>query len=196
MTTNTKRTAALAKVNTTFEETVQRILETYDRATDTQLEDGMQWYPGEGQWVVEVAYAHGFSVDTVAAVAAHLSPRIDWDRCKTLTQIFLSGGGTFGLMKANAARAQSAIDSETPLSTVKGNKTKSFAANLLGDVDAVTVDVWAIRVALGATVRGDEVKIAHLYDALADAYREAALRRGISAPSMQAVTWVVARGRK
>jgi hypothetical protein len=196
MTTTAKGIVALAKVGTTFDEAVERILDTYDRATDTQLEEGMQWYPGEGQWLVEIAYAHGFNVDTVAAVAAHLSPRIDWNRCKTLVQIFLAGGGTFGLMKANVARAEAAINSETPLSTVKGNKTKAFAANLLGDVDAVTVDVWAIRIALGATVRGDEVKIANLYDALADAYREAALRRGITAPSMQAVTWVVARGRK
>lgn len=194
--TNTKRIAALAKVGTTHDEAVTRILETYDSATETQLEEGFQWYPGEGQWLVEIAYAHGFNVDTVAAVAAHLSPRIHWDRCKTLTQIFLSGGGTYGLMKDNVGRAQAAIDSDTPLATVKGNKTKAFAANLLGDVDAVTVDVWAIRIALGATVRGDEIKIANLYDALADAYREAALRRGISGPSMQAVTWVVARGRK
>lgn len=193
---STRTQAAAAKVGTTHDEMVERILATYDRASDTQLEEGMQWYPGEGQWVIEVAYAHGYSVDTVAAVAAHLSPRIDWDRCKTLTQIFLSGGGTYGLMKANVARAQSAIDASEPLTTVKGNKTKAFAANLLGDVDAVTVDVWAIRIALGSTVRGDEVKIAGLYEAIADAYRDAALQRGITAPSMQAVTWVVARGRK
>jgi hypothetical protein len=99
-------------------------------------------------------------------------------------------------MKDNVARAQSAIDSDAPLSTVKGNKTKAFAANLLGDTEAVTVDVWAIRTALGHTVRGDEVKYAGVYDAIADAYRAAALVLGVSAPSVQAVCWVVERGRK
>lgn len=187
---------ALAKVNTTFDEVVARIIATYSRATPSQLEDGLQWYPGEGAWVVEVAYAHGYSIDTVAAVAAHLSPRIDWDLCKTRTQIFLSSGETYGLMKANVARAQSAIDSDTPLATVKGNKTKAFAANLLGDTEAVTVDVWAIRTALGSTQRGDEISKAGVYDALADAYRAAALVLGVSAPSVQAVCWVVERGRK
>ena len=187
---------ALAKVNTDFDQVVSRILATYKRATDAQLEDGHQWYPGEGAWVIEVAYAHGYSIDTVAAVAAHLSPRIDWDRCKTLTQIFLSSGETFGLMKANVARAQSAIDADAPLSTLKGNKTKAFAANLLGDTDAVTVDVWAIRTALGHTVRGDEISIAGVYNAIADAYRAAAVILGVSAPSVQAVCWVVERGRK
>ena len=186
---------ALAKVNTTFDETVERILSVYDRATDSQLEEGMQWYPLNGAWVVETAHATGYSIDTVAAVAAHLSPRIDWNILVPRISLFLANGADKGLLKANVKLAKDAIVASDPLSTVKGKKTKAFAANLLGDLDAVTVDIWALRVALPGKVKGTEPSLAGVHAALCDAYREAASRRGITPPSMQAVTWVVIRGK-
>lgn len=190
--TNTEQ--ALAKVGTTFDEVVDNILAVWNRATDANIEAGAQWYPLNGQWVIDQAYAHGYSVDTVAAVAAHLSPRIHWDRCKMLASNFLSGASTYGIMKARLKAAQTALDSDEPLSTLKGNKVKAFAANLLGDEDSVTVDVWAIRIALNITAtKGEEVSKAGVYDAIADAYREAARQIGVAPSTVQATTWVVIR---
>ncbi len=48
-----------------------------------------------------------------------------------------------------------------------------------GGTDAVTIDVWAARVGV--------------YDAIADAYRAAAQRAGVTPSVMQATTWTVAR---
>jgi hypothetical protein len=109
-------------------------------------------------------------------------------------------------MGASLKNAQRALDSDEPLSTLNGNKVKAFAANLLGDEDSVTVDVWAVRVAFGASKEfkstvGDSEPVrpenllakAGVYAAIADAYREAARQLGVAPSTVQAVTWVVIR---
>jgi hypothetical protein len=67
---------------------------------------------------------------------------------------------------------------------------EAFAANLRGDLDYVTVDMWAMR-AIGGnperitkTVQTDVVK----------GYTLAAIRAGMSPAEFQAVVWVHVRG--
>lgn len=197
---------ALAKAGTTFDDTVSRILETWNRATDSDIESGSRWYLLNGQAIVDMAYGFDVSVDTAAAVVAHLSPRLQWARNIVLAANVLGNGSTKGIMKQSLKNAQRALDSDAPLTTLRGNKVRNFAANLLGDAEAVTVDVWAARVAFGlgkgfkSTVGESEtVKPETLlarkgvYDAIADAYREAAHRVGVEPSTMQATTWIVAR---
>jgi hypothetical protein len=183
---------ALAKIDTDFDTVVANILAVFDRATPANIEAGAAWYPTQGQTVIDYAHSFGYSVDTVAAVVAHLSPRTPWDRNITQAAVVLAHGETVGVLGMNLRNAQKAMASDAPLDTLKGNKVKAFAANLLGDTEAVTVDVWAIRVALGHG-DGTEVSKVGVYDAIASAYREAARLRGVEPSTMQAVTWVVAR---
>lgn len=187
--------AALERQSLTVDELVSNILEVWGRATDANREDGAQWYLLAGTIVADLAAAHGVTLEQSAAVVAHLSPRTPWARNVAGAAAVLAGVTMAGLMPANRARAEAAMADAAPLSTLKGPKTRSFAANMLGDPDAVTVDVWALRVALG--VRPDlELLISRkgVYDAIADCYRIAAARVGVTPATMQATTWIVARG--
>jgi hypothetical protein len=67
----------------------------------------------------------------------------------------------------------------------------------MGDEDSVTIDTWAVRAALLSPVatKSEQSKLSRVgvYEALANAYRTAAAKRGVSPSTMQAVVWVVIR---
>ena len=72
----------------------------------------------------------------------------------------------------------------------KSGKTPAFAANIAGDESAVTVDVWACRVA------GIEERVlnrAGVYNAIAQCYTNVALANGVTPARCQAITWIVQR---
>jgi hypothetical protein len=174
---------------------VDHILQVWGRATPSDVEAGARWYVDGGLLVAELAASHGLSAECVAAVVAHLSPRTHWALCVAHAVTLLNGGDRpAGCMSASWERAVAAFKSSDPLGTLRGPKVRRFALNLLGDREAVTVDVWAARVALGADAdtalllgrRG-------VYEALEHAFRVAAARVGVDPATMQATTWVVIR---
>lgn len=174
----------------TLETVVRRILRTFDAATPSDIESGATWYDEAGDLARTLADRHNLSVEEVAGVIAALSPRTTWSRNVAGTIALLEHGGDearrFGCIGANVDRAEGVIQG-VPLN---GPKTRAFAANIAGDREAVTVDVWACRVA-----DLDETLLSRkgAYDAVAHAYRLAARRRGVDPATMQATTWVVAR---
>ena len=94
-------------------------------------------------------------------------------------------------------RARRALESDNPLETFgpTAPKTARFARNLLGDRTVVTVDVWALRVALGRHADENALKRAGVYAAIEHAYILAAARLGVDPVTVQATTWVAIRGR-
>ena len=185
--------ATLRRNGTTLRATVARILRTFDRATAADIERGARWYADAEIIAATLAPRFG-SLDAAAAVIAHLSPRTTWAR-NIAGAVDLSNGiePTY-CIAANRKRAHKAMLSADPLGTLRGPKTRRFALNILGDREAVTVDVWAARVALGRKVDAELVlSRAGVYEAIEHAYQVAARRRGVDATTMQATTWIVAR---
>jgi hypothetical protein len=181
-----------AKAGTTPAKVRARILAAWETATDIQIESGAQWYLKTQQTADDMAAAYGHTSETVAAVIAHLSPRTPWSRNIAGAAAVLSGHTMPGLLSMNLRNAQRAMASDDPIGTLNGSKVRSFAANILGDHDVVTVDVWAARVALGTEV--DYARIlarSGVYDAIAECYRQVARQVGVSAATMQATTWLV-----
>lgn len=182
-----------AKTSRTLRSAVDRILRTWDRATPTIVGQGHDWYSDAHAVAVDLAHQGNITLEHAAAVIAHLSPRTRWaTNIAGAYAVVLKGNGT-GLLQRNvngALRALAALDGEAALATLNGPKTKRFAANILGDVEAVTVDVWAAKV---AGVSEKELGRAGVYDAVEHAYRVAARRRGVDPAIMQACTWIVAR---
>ncbi|MEU4155713.1 hypothetical protein [Actinoplanes sp. NPDC026670] len=182
--------------------TADRIVETFRRATPADIVAGAQWY-GEGESFIDrQAALHDLDRETVAAVVAHLSPRTTWQRNLEGTVNLLAMGSAPGCIGDNVDRARHALavsgQGGNPMGTLNGPKTRRFAANLLGDREAVTVDVWAARVAFGPKI-GREYDVEKLlaregvYDAVEHAYKVAAQRLGIDPVTVQATTWIVAR---
>jgi hypothetical protein len=171
-----------------------RIVTTWKRATSADLDNGAGWYAEGEKLVDELADEFELTRESVAAVIAHLSPRTTWSRNTQGARALLATGAAPGCLGANVDRARDALESADPLATLNGPKTSRFALNLLGDRDAVTVDVWAVRVALGDRDDLDQVLArVGMYAAIEHAYRTAARRMGVDPTTMQATTWVVAR---
>lgn len=186
--------ATLRRVGTSSRATVDRIVGTYARATATDTELGAAWYADAGQVATDLARAGGISVEHAATVLAHLSPRTPWSRNVSGAWALVLTGDAPGCLSANVSRARASLDSDDPLSTLRGPKTAAFARNILGDREAVTVDVWAVRVALGPRDDAENaLRAAGVYQAVSHAYRLAARRLGVDPVTVQATTWIVAR---
>ncbi len=184
----------LSAIGTSTRQVADRIVATWQQATAADREAGSRWYQEGETFIATLAGMTGHSQETVAAVVAHLSPRTTWQRNMQGADSLLMLGEAPGCIGTNVERARQAVDSRDPLGTLNGPKTQRFAANLLGDREAVTVDVWALRVALGE--RDDAkllIKRAGIYDAIEYAYQVAAERVGVDPSTMQATTWIVAR---
>lgn len=69
---------------------------------------------------------------------------------------------------------------------LSGQKVRAFQANLLGDQQAVTVDVWMMR----AFQRDGDAPTAKEYDDISAATRKVAKQFGVSPAQMQAALWV------
>jgi hypothetical protein len=184
---------------TTVRACADRIVATYLRATPDQIADGAAWYADGESIITALSAESGYSVEHVAAVVSHLSPRTTWSRNVYGATMLVTTGTAPTCIGANVDRARRALESDAPLDTFGGPKTRRFARNLLGDRTVVTVDVWAARVAFGDVVDNPEQALSRVgvYDAVEHAYVLAAARLGVDPVSVQATTWIVARnGRK
>lgn len=170
---------------------VRRILATFDRASASDIESGATWYDAAGDLATELSGEYGRN--HAAVVIAHMSPRTTWTRNVLGARALLVDGVKYpAIMGDLYDRAVRSLDFEDPFESFgpSAPKTLNFARNISGDREAVTVDVWAARVAnLDDTLLGRK----GAYDAVAHAYRLAAHRRGVDPATMQATTWIVAR---
>lgn len=175
----------------TLETLVTRILKVWDRATASDVESGATWYSEAQELAFHLGRNSGHGLDHAAAVISHLSPRTTWTRNVAGAIYLLTyGEKADGIIGANYDRARASLQSTDPESTFGGPKTLRFYRNIIGDTEAVTVDVWAARV---AGIDENLLKRVGAYDAVEHAYRLAARRRGVEPATMQATTWIVAR---
>lgn len=174
---------------------VTRIVRRIESATESQLTRGQEWYAEAFEFASLLSAASGHDIVRCAAVIAHLSPKTQWYPNVSFATALLLGDRTRhpGQLQRNLGKALRALDSDDPLSTFNhtgegdGLKTAAFVRNILGDTDAVTVDVWASRV-VGVTEA--ELTRAGMYGACSHAYRLAAGRLGMTPRDTQATAWV------
>ncbi len=169
-----------------------RITETYHRADSATFHAGSTWYREAQELAIELSELSGHTIEQCAAVISHLSPRVKWDlNVIAARELVLNGTRANGIMTAPFARALKAFNSDNPIETFGGPKTKSFFLNIIGDETAVTIDVWMLKV-VGMTDK--ELGRKGVYDSIADAFRVVAMELGISASALQAICWIVIRG--
>lgn len=178
--------------------TVDSILAWYD-GSEQQNRDAAEWYGRGRAHVRRLARDYGVTESTAAGVIAALSPRIQWavnlraaesvlEHAAIGIRITMPVVGGFG---ANRDKAWRIALGERPLSVLGGLKVRAFYRNLMGQLDHVTVDVWAAR---AAGIEHVSITAAE-YMMVAEAYTVAAQRRNVRPAEMQAVVWVAIRGR-
>lgn len=195
----TQHDATLRKAGLpTVETLTRRILTVWRRATPSDIEAGATWYDDARELALrlgsESGYYEAVGVEAAAAVIAHLSPRTTWTRnVVAAISLISSGERADGIMSTCYERALASLEFADPADSFgpAALKTQRFYRNILGDTESVTVDVWAARV---AGVNETQLKRKGVYAAVECAYQRAARRAGVEPATMQATTWVVARG--
>lgn len=167
---------------------VSNIVAVWDSATPEQIAQGKAWYATARDIATEIGRG---DVRMGAGVIAALSPMTNWSLNQRNASAMADGQdiGTLGASKAKASRILAGEDFDDVLP--RGSKTWNFAHNIVGSIDHVTIDRWAIRIAIGAS---KDTVTELQYSILTLAYLKAAAERGVSGPTMQAATWCAIRG--
>jgi hypothetical protein len=193
----------------------KNVLKAYLEATDLQLLNGRLWYSIALEVCQMLAKRYCIDLLTVACVMAVLSPAASWESNIKFCGKLLSDNnnecvkvedGAYTVYKTNAYKALKIIEDDTvrdewynqDLDTMRaGHKTLSFAHNIMGnEYDYVTIDRHAYRV-WKCGLDNVEMKIPSLtknqYKKISNDYKVVADFLGISASTLQAVTWLVMR---
>ena len=166
----------------------------YAQSTDDERAEGLDWYPSARREVARIACDYRLPNRMVAHVIAALSPRNKWERNLADAEAFVAAflenrpmpsANTFSSNRRSAWR----VLHENAEAT--GRKVSSFAANLTGDDDTLTVDTWTIRAATGGRV--DTVQNLTEYREVARAYVAVARELGLTPASLQAIIWIAIR---
>jgi hypothetical protein len=180
----------------TVEQMSASIVRAVRSADPSVLRAGRAWYGTARAEARAIADETGLTVSAAAGIIAALSPRMTWS---------LNVRGAWAIARAAVGGAASApaVNTRTnrrlawaiahgarPLGTLGGRKVRSFYRNIMGDHEAVTVDVWAARAAGLERVSFT----ARQYATITDAYRSAARDLGLRPSHAQAAAWVAVRG--
>ena len=176
------------------------IIASYARADEAIRAAGRDWYPAARREVRELCARapDGIGPVRVAAIVAALSPRAQWAVNLRWAGAILDAARE-GLpcpavsLTHCRAKAWRIAHGASPARELRGPKVRAFWRNLSGDESAVTVDTWAAR---AAGAEPDKLDRAGRYEAIAHAYRSAALSLGELPSALQAITWLEVRGVK
>ena len=174
---------------------VRNLVRLYGEADAVDMIDGANWYPKARAIVIEWANFHSLSRATVACVIAALSPQNEWTRNlvqagEVLRDEPLSIRGF--PRNERIARAILRDRAETVIGPdyfKSAPKVLSFAGNLAGSDEYVTVDVHATQAALN-DVNSLVVLPWQHYLSMAAAYEVAAKQVGRSNAEFQAIIWL------
>ena len=180
--------------NTTSESYDSNIVAWLKLAELEDIRAGREWY-FDGQAIVRAISAETeLSPAIVAAVVACLSPGVDWLHnvadAHAFCRAWAGGRNTEPSAcgyPANRTQAWRILEQGDP-SLLTGPKRVAFAANLLGELEHVTVDRWAIRAATGFA--RDRVAGPAQYKVVTDAYSRVAHANGFAPAVLQAIIWV------
>lgn len=174
--------------------TLQRRLQRlYDAASEAERREGREWYADATEIAEALAAASPYSVDQCAYVIAALSPRLPWpenvsgattaveSHARGIRADRWSGNG----LGANKAKAERILSGD--LGALSGPKVTVFARAILGDPDAVTVDIWMQR---ACKLRDDRAPSRVEIAAVTAAVHRVAEACGETPRDLQAIVWV------
>jgi hypothetical protein len=177
--------------NTKFVPNHDSIFSAYeDLIADATMQDmfnAATWYSEAQSYALQLATCHVVSLDQAAGVIAAFSPRTRWAQNVLNAELFLSGEPVPTMIN-NVKMANAVVDKG--IDGLKGRKTNSFAHNIAGNMNKVTIDVWMIRAA--GYDRLDANK--GMYDLMENVIIELSEIYSVSPAQLQALIWIVVRG--
>ena len=168
------------------------------RATAADWVAAAEWYAEAQAMARDIATSAGLTLEQSAAIVAVLSPRVTWAQNVRLATTLAHGGDIVGLSDATDKARAILADASDPFAYVRGPKVQRFCANILGDMDYVTVDVWMLKASRLNVTRdshGDLAPTTVQYRAIESAVRYLAREYNVTPAVLQALIWIVVRGR-
>lgn len=173
-----------------YENTYRQIVKS---AKPSQIEQATQWYADAeavAHEIVDIYKTRGMNVslEQAASIVSAFSPRQRWSTNVRQALRFAHGDESMRTLPNNLKMAKSAL--ENGFEALNGKKTNSFARNIAGDENAVTIDVWMMRSA-GLT---KDVPNKTDYTQLSQAIEKIAQETAMTPRTVQALVWIVYRG--
>lgn len=169
-----------------------------DTADPVDVAAGVGWYPLARRIIRGIARHHDdtVTVDMVTGLVAASSPRSSWpDNLRAAHRIADDPAAVRHVIPSVRSTVAAIRDGHRPLSVIRGSKSRAFHRNLSGDMAAVTVDVWMMRILAGdMDMNGRTVKALErtgAYGMAADAVRMVAHRWPwpVRPAELQAIGW-------
>lgn len=180
----------------------KHIFDLWNMATET--DKNTNWYKDENAFVTSLATEYGMSCEKVAYLISAISPQTKWEKNKFYAKQALVAydavtNGWLERQSMPKVHKYSAMSNNGYAvlfgeNFKLGQKTTSFAKNLLGDMQEVTVDSLAMSILLGFYRKAGSYKISNkAYKHAQKLYTEVASVLGVAPAHLQAVTWVTCR---
>jgi thermostable 8-oxoguanine DNA glycosylase len=128
------------------------------------------------------------TLEVGASVVSSFSPRQRWSVNVRQALRFAHGDEEMRCLPNNLKMAKSAL--ENGFDALNGKKTNSFARNIAGDENAITIDVWMMR---SAGIPKDSPSKKD-YTQLSEAIEKIAMETAMTPRTVQALVWIVYRG--
>ena len=94
----------------TIETLTRRILQTFDRATASDIESGAMWYAEAQALAIQLGETSGHGTERAACVLSHLSPRTPWARnVAGAIALLVDNRQGVGILSAKYSRAREAL---------------------------------------------------------------------------------------
>lgn len=178
----------------THDAMVRNILSLYRLSTNEDVERGASWYPNNTALLREWAAHFKRPLANVACIVAAVSVQCEWSRNLIIADDILHGhppsiGGAIRRFVDVAERIRDDRATDTADYFKQGPKVRSFAANLAGNYEVVTVDTHAAQIAAGCPTKDIRVDTWKRYEPVARAYVDAAHTAGLPPAYLQGITW-------
>lgn len=173
-----------------YENTYRQIVA---QAKPSQIEQATQWYADAelvAHEIVDIYKSRDMevSLEQAASIVSAFSPRQRWSVNVRQALRFAHGDETMRCLPNNLKMAKSAL--ENGFDALNGKKTNSFARNIAGDENAVTIDIWMLR---SAGLTKDSPNKTD-YTQLSQAIEKIAQETAMTPRTVQALVWIVYRG--
>jgi len=178
------------EIDMNYENTYRQIVKS---AKASQIEQATQWYADAeavAHEIVDIYKTRGMdvSLEQAASIVSAFSPRQRWSTNVRQALRFAHGDDTMRCLPNNLKMAQRAL--EIGFDALNGKKTNSFARNIAGDENAITIDIWMMR---SAGLTKDSPNKTD-YSQLSEAIEKIAQETAMTPRTIQALIWVVYRG--
>ena len=177
--------------NTPSDDTIlANLYDLFMSASPAQIQQGIEWYSDASAVAQEmIRLDPTLNLEKAASIISAFSPRGSWAQNKRKALRYAACLHVGGLRNCIKMASESRI---LGFEALKGPKTNAFARNIAGDLDAVTVDSWMMRAAGFESGKSPTVR---QYRSISSAVRMIASSSGLAPAHVQAIIWIVKRGK-